>query len=84
MVTSKLLVPFFFHIKEKSVLKYAGENTAKISRSMVVTLMPAIVSLDTHNYSRRQKNGDVSVPFRSVQTETDTVSVQLKMENGVQ
>ena len=38
----------------------------------------------TNTYSRRQKNGDVSVPFRSVQTETDTVSVQLKTENGVQ
>ena len=35
-------------------------------------------------YSRRHKNGDVSVPFHSVQTETVSVSVQFETVNGIQ
>ena len=55
----------------------------KLILATVFSFLPLVHMVDI-TYSRRQKNGDVSVPFRSVQTETDTVSVQLKTENGVQ
>ena len=61
----------------------AGGKQAGISPRIEVWvgLRNPYVHPNMDNYSRRHKNGDVSVPCRSVKTETRARSVQQKTEN---
>ena len=55
-----------------------GQDLVRMSVYLIIL---NIIPCYMYMYSRRHKNGDVSVPCRSVKTETRARSVQQKTEN---